>query len=158
MIAKCTLSHGPLSPRALFVSVTALVALISLAGCGAGSSATTSGTASTATSAPTATTAPPTATAGVPANATTIKITGAPGTYTFQPASVTIKAGSTVVWVNDSGVVHTSTSDTGDAVTWDSSVISTGGGSFSFVFTKPGTYPYHCSFHSFMHGTIVVTG
>lgn len=156
MLTKSTLSRGMLSPRTLFVSVAALVALVALAACGGGASAANSGPAATATTAPAATTAP-TATASVPANATTVKITGAAGNYSFQPASVTIKAGSTVVWVNDSGVVHTATSDSGDAVTWDSSVISTGGGSFSFVFTKPGTYPYHCSFHSFMHGTIVVT-
>jgi plastocyanin len=92
------------------------------------------------------------------ANATTVKIIGASGNYSFQPASVTVKVGDTVMWVNNSSAPHTSTSDTGSGVTWDSSTIATGGGSFSFVFSKPGTYAYHCSFHPFMHGVIVVTG
>ena len=106
---------------------------------------------------PTATSAPA-ATATTPANATTVKITGASGNFSFQPASVTIKVGSAVTWVNNSNVPHTATSDSGSAVSWDSSAISTGGGSYSFTFTKPGTYAYHCSFHPFMHGVIVVTG
>lgn len=140
------------SRGALLLSVGALIIL---AGCGA-TAATTSGG---ATSAPTATTAPaPTATTAIPANATTVKITSAGGSFAFEPASVTIKAGSTVVWINDSGAPHTSTSDSGDAISWDSNAINASGGSFSFVFTKAGTYPYHCAFHPFMHGTIIVTG
>jgi plastocyanin len=43
-------------------------------------------------------------------------------------------------------------------VSWDSSAIQTGGGTFSFTFTKAGTFTYHCNFHPSMHGTIVVTG
>jgi len=143
------------SHAALLISVVAVVAL---AGCGATAAASTGG----ATSAPTATTAPApqaTATAAtIPANATTIKITGAGGSFAFQPSSVTVKAGSTVVWINDTGTPHTSTSDSGDAVTWDSSAIGASGESYSMVFSKPGTYPYHCAFHPFMHGTIIVTG
>ena len=135
--------------------VFSLATVVALAGCGSTTAATTA-TTTTATNTPSA--SAPTETAAPPANATTINITGAAGNYVFQPASVTIKAGSTVVWVNVSGVPHTSTSDSGDAISWDSSAINTGGGSFSFVFSKPGTYPYHCSFHPFMHGTVVVTG
>lgn len=130
------------------------------AGCGSTSAATSATTGGATSAAPTATsTAAPAATstsAGL-ANATTIKITGAAGSFAFQPATVSIKAGTTVVWVNDTGTLHTSTSDSSDAISWDSSAITVSGGSYSFTFSKPGTYPYHCAFHPFMHGSITVT-
>jgi plastocyanin len=31
------------------------------------------------------------------------------------------------------------------------------GGTYSFTFTTPGTYSYHCAIHPFMKGTIIVT-
>lgn len=150
----CSLATTLVSRGALLVS---LVALAALAGCGGTTTATDTGgfvsPTATASSAPAVT-----ATSTIPANATTIKISGAPGAYMFAPSTVTVTVGSTVVWMNDSGVAHTSTSDSADAVSWDSSVISAGGGSFSFVFSKAGTYTYHCSYHPYMHGTIVVKG
>src|SRR5437879_13122939 len=70
----------------------------------------------------------------------------------FAPASVTVRVGDTVTWTNRDAFSHTSTSDTG---TWDTGVI-TAGGSRSFTFGSAGTFAYHCSIHSFMHGTVVV--
>lgn len=151
LTVQCTRRARLTSRNALYVSLLALAALAGCAPTGGATPGGNSGAAPTATSAPAAT-------ATSPANATTVKIIGASGNYSFQPASVTIKAGSTVMWVNNSNVPHTSTSDSGSAVAWDSSVISSGGGSYSFTFSKPGTYAYHCSFHPFMHGVIVVTG
>ncbi len=149
------------SPLGRFVTrggaIVSLCALLALAGCGASgggaSSGGTTSTAATATSAPAAT-----ATSTVPANAVAVKITGGAGSFSFSPASVTVPVGGTVVWTNDSGAAHTVTSDTGDAFTWDSSAVSSGGGTFSETFTKAGTFPYHCSFHPSMHGTVIVTG
>ncbi len=142
------------------IFVGALISMLALAGCGSttGATSSTGGNSSvppvaTATSAP----AQSTATSSSAANTTTIKITGGGGSFAFQPATVTVKVGATVMWVNDSSVPHTATSDSGSAVTWDSSAINTGGGTFSFTFTKAGTYSYHCAFHPFMHGKIVVT-
>ena len=89
--------------------------------------------------------------------------------YSFSPATLSVKAGETVTWTNDGAVAHTATSDAADSVTWDSGALggstpnpyggSTPGGSFSFTFTKPGTYSYHCSYHQAqgMTGTITVT-
>ncbi len=138
-------------------AVVLLGAMIALAGCGAsGGGASTGGTTSAA---PTATSAPAaTATSTVPANAVSVKISGASGSFSFSPASVTVPVGTTIVWTNDSASAHTVTSDTGDAFTWDSSAVSSGGGTFSETFTKAGTFPYHCSFHPSMHGTVIVTG
>ena len=72
----------------------------------------------------------------------------------FQPASLTINVGQTVTWTNNDTMAHTVTSDTG---VWNSGTLNPGA-SFSFTFTTPGTYTYHCAFHGSMTGTIVVTG
>jgi plastocyanin len=45
------------------------------------------------------------------------------------------------------------TSDTG---VFDSPVLQPGA-SYSFEFTKPGTYAYHCTIHPFMTGKVVVS-
>jgi plastocyanin len=90
--------------------------------------------------------------------------------YSFSPVSLTVKAGTAVTWTNDGSFTHTATSDAADSLSWDSGSLAgsapdpyggrTPGGSFSFTFTKPGMYPYHCSFHGTTHGmtgTITVT-
>jgi len=70
----------------------------------------------------------------------------------FAPPTTPIRVGDMVTWTNADPFSHTSTSDTG---TWDTGVI-TAGASRSFTFTTAGTFAYHCSIHTFMHGTIVV--
>ena len=74
--------------------------------------------------------------------------------YSFQPSTLTVPKGTTVTWHNQGSVDHTVTSDTKGL--FDSRVGP--GKEFSFSFSTPGTYNYHCSIHTSMHGTIVVTG
>ena len=74
----------------------------------------------------------------VAANKVTVKISN----FQFEPKSLTVKAGTTVEWVNEAGR-HTVESDTG---AFKSDVL-TAGGRFEFKFTKPGAYAYHCGFH-----------
>jgi plastocyanin len=45
------------------------------------------------------------------------------------------------------------TADSGNA--FDSTQPSGGSSSFTAP-TKPGSYPFHCTIHPFMHGTLVV--
>jgi plastocyanin len=127
-----------------------------VAGCGGSSAAAipTSTATATATAAPTSTSVP-TATTN-PNQATVNIIGGYGGQFSFSPATTTIKVGMTVVWTNASSTPHTSTSDAGSAVTWDSGLINTGS-TFSFTFTRAGTFAYHCNVHAYMHGSIVVT-
>lgn len=73
--------------------------------------------------------------------------------FAFGPRSVTVKRGATVHWTNRDSEAHTVTSDAG---AFNSPVLQPGAG-FSFTFTKPGTYSYHCSIHPFMKGTVVVS-
>lgn len=89
---------------------------------------------------------------------------GAPNTvtihmqdFTFVPKTVTIKKGTTVVFINLDNAKHTATSDTGK---FDSKDVPPGGSS-SFTFNETGTFPYHCEFHGDsggvdMAGTIIV--
>ena len=62
--------------------------------------------------------------------------------FQFTPKIVTIKAGSTVTWVNKEGT-HTVTADDDS---WTSPTLKAGQ-NFSHQFDNPGTYRYHCSFH-----------
>lgn len=73
--------------------------------------------------------------------------------FAFGPQIVTVKPGVTVHWTNRDSEAHTVTSDAG---AFNSSVLQPGA-SFSFTFTKPGTYSYHCSIHPFMTGKVVVS-
>lgn len=138
-------------------AVVSLCAMLALAGCGASAGGGASSGGTTPTTA-TATSAPAAATSTVPSNAVAVKITGGAGSFSFSPSSITVPVGATVVWTNDSAAAHTVTSDSGDAFTWDSSTVSSGGGTFAETFTKAGTFTYHCSFHPSMHGTVIVTG
>lgn len=71
----------------------------------------------------------------------------------FAPASITIKVGDTIVWNNDDDRDHTVVAG---ANAFKSENIRPGG-SFSYTFTKAGTFTYTCTYHPRMKGTIVVT-
>ena len=61
----------------------------------------------------------------------------------FAPATVTIKAGETVVWVNGDDRDHTVRGADGS---FDSDNIEKGG-RYSFTFKRAGRYPYSCGLH-----------
>ena len=71
----------------------------------------------------------------------------------FSPATLTVKAGTTVTWTNNDNMDHTVTAD--DA-SFDSGNMAMMGGKYSKVFSTAGTYTYHCTIHPTMKGTIVV--
>jgi amicyanin len=73
--------------------------------------------------------------------------------FKFNPATLTVAAGTSVTWTNQDEEPHTIAAK-------DGSFHSPGmdaHGSYSFTFTTPGTYDYICSIHPFMTGTVVVT-
>ncbi len=70
----------------------------------------------------------------------------------FTPSTITVTAGTTVKWTNSDGVNHTVTGNTG--IFNSGTVVNNG--TFSFTFTAAGTFPYHCTLHSGMTGTVVV--
>ena len=70
----------------------------------------------------------------------------------FVPSTITVKTGTTVTWVNDEGDMHTVTSNYG---VFDSGDL-TDGSSFSFTFSTPGEYYYHCKHYTTMTGCVIV--
>ena len=70
----------------------------------------------------------------------------------FDPATVTIKAGESVIWTNLDSVNHTVVADNGEFKSGDLGQ----GATFTFKFDKAGSYPYHCGIHPSMKGTVVV--
>jgi plastocyanin len=72
----------------------------------------------------------------------------------FSPTSTSIKKGTAVTWTNNDSVAHTVTADTGSA--FDSGNLNPGK-TFSHTFDTAGTFAYHCTYHSNMHGTVTVT-
>ena len=72
--------------------------------------------------------------------------------FAFNPPNISVVPGTTVTWVNNDAVPHTTTADDGS---WDSETLQPGQ-SFSFTFDSAGTFPYHCEIHPFMTGTVTV--
>jgi len=70
----------------------------------------------------------------------------------FKPASISIKAGDTIVWTNNDDRDHTVISTDG---TFASDTIRRGE-SFSFKFDKPGKFTYGCKLHPRMKGVVIV--
>jgi amicyanin len=72
--------------------------------------------------------------------------------FAFAPQRVTVKAGTTVTWINDDDIPHTVASS---SKSFKSKPLDTKD-KFSLTFTTPGTYEYFCSLHPHMTGAIVV--
>lgn len=72
--------------------------------------------------------------------------------FSFSPATITVKAGTTVTWTNRDDIPHTVVADD---KTFKSKVLDTGE-KFTFTPTKAGTYGYFCSIHPKMTATLVV--
>jgi plastocyanin len=126
--------------RSITALAAALAAVLVLAACSGGGAATTT---------------TPTTTAGGSSTSTAVggQFQVVIDSFAFTPAELTVPVGATVTWVNHQGARH-------DVVAADGTFTSPlfgDGESFSFTFTTPGEYPYVCSIHAGMEGTIIVT-
>lgn len=122
-----------------FVSFSfAVLFILSAAACGSYSSPST----------PSVTTPTPSTPNGVSmvAGASTLTTTA------FSPNPMTVAVGTTVTWTNRDSTSHTSTANNG---AWNSGLIAPGG-TFSMTFSSAGTFPYHCTVHPGMTGTVTV--
>jgi plastocyanin len=72
--------------------------------------------------------------------------------FSFTPPTLTVKAGTQVIWTNGDDIPHTVVSEDNS---FKSKALDTDD-KFTFTATKPGTYSYYCSIHPKMTGKLVV--
>lgn len=92
----------------------------------------------------------------IPEEGKVVSIVTNSGSNSYNPSPLEIKAGETVTWINEDSSRHTATSSSNDGSTFDSDVLNMGE-TFSFTFDQEGEYPYFCTLHSSMVGTVIVT-
>lgn len=126
--------------NSLRLSLLTIVSIL-LVGCGGGYSSP-----SPAPTTPSPAPATGSTPVSIPMNARTL------GPSAFNPSPLTIAVGTTVRWTNDDTIAHDSTSN---ANVWASGNMNPGA-HFDFTFQAAGTYPYHCTIHPGMTGTVVV--
>ena len=129
---------------AIIAVVIIIVAGVVLAGGSKNSTTATSTTAKTSTSS--------TKDNSSAVATTSVKISN----FMFDPMVIKVKVGDNVTWTNMDSVHHTVTADVASADAPNGPLIGQGE-TYSFKFTKAGTYTFHCTPHSYMHGTVVVT-
>lgn len=142
-----------LKPAPLLVVGVLVLTFAVAAGCG--SSSSNSGGSNTPASTPAS--SPSSSTKGAPA---TVTMQG----FAFSPHILTVTAGTTVTWTNNDSAVHNVVSADGIGLNANpTSTFNSGsmnpGATFSFTFSKPGTYFYVCTIHKTipaMHAEVVV--
>jgi plastocyanin len=72
--------------------------------------------------------------------------------FTYQPETLHVAAGDTVVWTNTDFVPHTATARDND---WDSQTVGANG-TWTLVARASGRHAYYCVFHPNMQGVIEV--
>jgi amicyanin len=91
------------------------------------------------------------------ANAPAVPVTGGTNVtianFAFSPADVTVKVGTTVTWTNKDTASHNVLAVDSS---WGSTNLIKTGQTYSFTFTKAGTYPYRCGIHPNMKATVRV--
>jgi plastocyanin len=130
-----------LTTKVAAVAAAALLGLSSLGGCGSTSDTPKSAPSSNPTSS---------APSSAPSNSSMASMIMIKNFKFTSPAS--IKAGSKVMVMNQDAEAHTVTSDTGK---FDVKV-DPGKSVTLRAPSKPGVYPFHCMFHSQMHGSLKV--
>jgi plastocyanin len=73
--------------------------------------------------------------------------------FAFTPKELTVKTGATIVFRNRDDIPHSVVGTNGE---FRSKALDTDD-TFSFTFTKAGTYDYSCGLHPQMQGKVVVT-
>lgn len=105
---------------------------------------------------------PPPSSAAVPAVSPAAQPAGSAATATtriaiqgvkYSPETIEIKKGETIAWDNKDMTPHTVTSQGGGELNSGSIEADA---SWSHTFTQTGTFPYYCTYHDEMKGTVIV--
>ncbi|HYK96174.1 MAG TPA: plastocyanin/azurin family copper-binding protein [Candidatus Dormibacteraeota bacterium] len=124
--------------RSLLRVALSITATLALAACSGGGGAATTG---------------PAATVCNDSTGTTVVAATVQNRTWSQPVSA--KVGDVITWTNSDSVPHKVALDDGSCTM--SANIGPSGGTHSLVFTKAGTYPFHCAIHPSMTGTITIS-
>ncbi|HEX4100187.1 MAG TPA: cupredoxin domain-containing protein [Pseudonocardiaceae bacterium] len=121
--------------RPTAIVLTMLVAVLGLVlGCGGGAGSPAGG-------------------GGGPATAPSSPSTIVMKNFTFMPTPLTVAPGTKITVINQDQAPHTVTADD---KSFDSGTISGGQRGEFTAPTKPGSYPYICTIHQYMKGTLIV--
>lgn len=130
-------------PSKLMLALAALLmAGGSLAACGSSSHSASPTPTAASSSSPSS---------GPTATGTTITIKN----FAFSPSTLSVKPGAMVTVHNADSATHTVTSSAKGA--FNTGDVAPGGTQTFTAPSKPGSYPYICSIHQFMHGTLMVS-
>jgi len=127
---------------------TATLAIAAVIAACSGGAAATPGPAATSAGGPTQAAAVCSDSTG----ATTVDATVVDFTWS-QP--ITAKVGDVITWTNDDTAAHKVATDDGKCTM--SQNIAGGGGKQGLVFNVAGTYPFKCTIHANMKGTITIS-
>lgn len=87
---------------------------------------------------------------GATAGGSTVTIEG----FAFKPDTITVSAGTEVVWTNKDDAAH-NVKPSGDLFPTSPNIV--GDTTFEHTYDKAGSFPYVCGIHNYMTGTVVVT-
>ena len=80
------------------------------------------------------------------------------GKMYYEPETIQVNVGDTVIWTNSDITIHTVTSgsiQTGATGIFDSQIMAADE-TFEHTFDESGTYEYYCTLHPYMVGTVLV--
>ncbi|MFJ4923681.1 cupredoxin domain-containing protein [Streptomyces sp. NPDC088725] len=139
--------------RARFVVILTAASLTAVVGCSSGGGDNSSS--SSAVPASTSATPLPSASASSsasPSSKVTSRVTIKD--FAFHPAALTVAPGAKITVVNSDTTAHTLTAD--DKKQFNTGTIAPGKTVTFKAPSKKGTYPYACTIHAFMKGTLTV--
>ena len=142
--------------RTQMAAVAAVTMLVGLAACGGDDDDAATGTSPATDTAGSASETSPAASAGPAAGQTDGSSMITMNDNNFTPAKLTVAPGAQIMLVNEGGALHNLKDKDTKGDTFDGGDVQPGADGTLTAPTKPGTYPYLCTYHVGMEGTLTV--